>query len=241
MKKIKNFFKTNLKLFVAFLVGAIFFSGVGYVVAATIQSSSVSYTTNKNSSITNVKQAVDELYNRISDYSFYKYWNDNYNGTRYAYGLVPTTTYSSKKAYIDSSNYPIYARTKIVDGTLTNQEICLYYDSKDFCIDNLNYWPYGNTNGTLVYGVTNLYEFNIVVDLKSRFRDDASCDFNTVGSSFQVVDPNTGGFQYAYRFNSITCKIGNTYNINVANNSVSIYSSNKSCNLTGPNITAFCS
>lgn len=55
-EKIKN----NLA---GFILGAIIFSAVG-VVAATMASSDVEYTNSKNSSVTNAKEALDDLYEK---------------------------------------------------------------------------------------------------------------------------------------------------------------------------------
>ena len=56
-----KFIKNNLKVIIAFVLGAILTGGIVY---AAVSASEVSYTTNKNASVKNVEQALNELYNR---------------------------------------------------------------------------------------------------------------------------------------------------------------------------------
>lgn len=61
----KNFFKKNVKMVVAFVIGGIVCGGITTVAAYAIASSDVSYSnTTSGSSATNVQDAVDDLYKR---------------------------------------------------------------------------------------------------------------------------------------------------------------------------------
>ena len=125
-----------------FIVGAIIFSGITYAVAATIQSSNVSYTTNKNSSITNVRQAIDDLYSKSTLLQGYKYWNDYYSGTSYNSGSASTTIFNSKAAFLSANpnnQYP-YIRSKVITENIAGHELCTDYDNKEFCFNETDYW-----------------------------------------------------------------------------------------------------
>ena len=58
MKILKN----NLKVIIAFIVGVILAGGIVY--AAVVSASEVSYTTAKNANITNVQEALNDLYSK---------------------------------------------------------------------------------------------------------------------------------------------------------------------------------
>ena len=87
MKKIKNIIKNNYKLLIGIIIGGILFGSIG-VYAATIAASSVSYTSNGQST---VNGALDDLYTRAS-----KWVNPNDMGTPTNYifdgGNKPTTS-----------------------------------------------------------------------------------------------------------------------------------------------------
>lgn len=60
-QKIVSLLKNNA---FSFILGAILFGGIGYVVATTIESASITYTTSSNNSVTNVDEALDDLCTR---------------------------------------------------------------------------------------------------------------------------------------------------------------------------------
>ena len=142
MKVLLNFFKNNLKIFIAFLVGAIIFSGITCVVAATIQSSSVTYTTSKNTSVTNVKQAVDDLYDKTLSSEVYSCYNTVCGKLSYRYWIggtynknsIPATTYKSKDELANSiSNFngnTFYIKSVLIDGNVIGHEVCW----REFCM-----------------------------------------------------------------------------------------------------------
>lgn len=57
-----KFLKNNLKVIIAFIVGVILAGGIVY--AAVVSASEVSYTTAKNANITNVQEALNDLYSK---------------------------------------------------------------------------------------------------------------------------------------------------------------------------------
>jgi len=63
MNKIAKFIKSNIKVVVAFIIGAILFGGSAYVLATTIASSSVAYTENGQ---TTVEGALTDLYQKAA-------------------------------------------------------------------------------------------------------------------------------------------------------------------------------
>ena len=229
MKKIINFFKNNLKIFIAFLVGAIIFSGVGYVVAVTIQSSDVSYTGNGQ---TNVKGAVDYLYQKCSVASqiTYRYWNNNYTYQLFKNNSYPTGaglrgTYNSREELANaygSSNFntrPIYIKTILYNKQAVQHSVCLWYNNKELCLEPY-YWV-----GTI--GVTDANaEINTMNKLKT---DMESLGLTSVGCSSYVTSIRcTSG--------TISCVVGN-------DNSYSCSKTNaytNGCNYTSASQEAYC-
>ena len=71
----------------------------------------------------------------------YVYWSANEGGigTRYQANATPSTTYNKLSEAGWSNDKPI-VKTKIdAQGNIAGHKICLYYNSKLFCLDN-NYW-----------------------------------------------------------------------------------------------------
>ena len=62
MKRVKNLIKNNIKLLIGIIIGGVLFGGMG-AYAATVAASSVTYTSNGQST---VNGALDELYTRAS-------------------------------------------------------------------------------------------------------------------------------------------------------------------------------
>jgi len=156
-----RFLKVIKRNVIPFVIGAIIFSGITYAVAATIQSSSVTYTTNKNASVTNVKQAVDDLYQKcsVAEQVTYRYWNNNFAGSSYQFAInaIPTGsglsgTYDSRaalaSAYSSFASAPIYIKTIQINGYTYGHTACLWYNDHEFCIIP-NYWAGTNTKNKL--------------------------------------------------------------------------------------------
>ena len=59
MKRLGKFIKSNTKLFIGFILGAIIFGSVGAVVAGTVASNVITYTSNGQ---TTVQGALNDLY-----------------------------------------------------------------------------------------------------------------------------------------------------------------------------------
>ena len=127
----KKFIKSNIKVVVAFIIGAILFGGSAYVLATTIASSSVAYTENGQ---TTVEGALNTLYTRaniwINPDNFGIQLNSaktvmatpggvciKRNGTVYCFGLNNWAVekdhiqqvFSDETCYVDSSYVTCYA------------------------------------------------------------------------------------------------------------------------------------
>ena len=148
IKKIIFLLKNNI---FGFVLGAILFSGIGYVVAAGISSSSISYTNSKNSSVDNIEEALDDLYIKSSSWTpgssvsstntYDVYWSTAQGGTGtvYAANAKPTTTYRTM-AQVGSASVMSFIKTTLnSSGAVVKHEACLYVRSKVFCFGP-NYW-----------------------------------------------------------------------------------------------------
>ena len=131
MSKLTEFIKNNLKVLVAFIIGGILFGGVTYVVATEISSEYITYTENSQS---NVQGALNDLYNKADKWG-YKYWGV-YDKTYYSSTSAPSVLYSSYSDVVGSNSSYSLMRSIFVDGTPRYHEVCMYYNSKIFCIDS---------------------------------------------------------------------------------------------------------
>ena len=139
----KNIIKNKI---IPFVLGALIFSSITYVVAANIPSTSVTYTTSANSTVTNVKQAVDDLYLKTSNtYTYYMPATGN-NG-------IPGDSYSSPSAlrtYLNSlggyAPYFPYIRATVKNG-VPFYEACASNSSgtQQFCLPQNYYVGNGTT------------------------------------------------------------------------------------------------
>ena len=154
MKKTIKIIKNNI---LGFLIGSFLFGGIGIVIATTIQSSTVSYGKNDQ---TTVEEALDTLYNETNylddwldprginvtgtggEISFV-YWNSNFSYPDITSSQVPTGsglngTYATREAlataYSDWENAPVYIKTTKVNGTVTGHSTCLWYNNREFCM-----------------------------------------------------------------------------------------------------------
>ena len=154
---IKKIIKAYL---IVFIVGAIIFGSIGVVVATTIASSSVNYTTTTNNKVETVEDALDDLYNQIIGRTItcyngtcgklsYRYWNNNFAGSSGANVFnsthMPTITYATRalleQNYVASNftNNPMYIRSVLIDGNVVGHQTCLWNNNKEFCLEP-NYW-----------------------------------------------------------------------------------------------------
>ena len=140
MKKIGSFIKNNTKLFIGFILGTIIFGGSALVVAGTVASSAITYTSNGQS---NVQGALNDLYSKSSKFSGIdvKFWTDNYSGDTYVNNSVPSTVYSNYTEFIQSNRSQEFIRTLYINGKAESHSACLYYkwSQKIFCISP-NFW-----------------------------------------------------------------------------------------------------
>ena len=148
----KKLLKNNIKVVVAFLIGAILFGGISYAVATGISSGDVPYTQNNQ---TTVQSALNDLYTKAATYIdpndikwatlSYKYWNDDFEGNNYYILEAPATVYTTRAALetaYGSSNFansPIYIRSAYAGSYPIYHEACLWYNNKEFCLAP-NYW-----------------------------------------------------------------------------------------------------
>ena len=138
MKKLGKFIKSNTKLFIGFILGALIFGSVGAVVAGTVASSEITYTNNGQ---TTVEGAINDLYGKADNLSNYSnvdinYWDDNWNNNDYASNEVPNRVYTS-----NDMNYMVFIKTIYKDGNPFKHLVCAKPDSssKMFCLAN-DYW-----------------------------------------------------------------------------------------------------
>ena len=148
----KILLKNNIKVVVAFLVGAIVFGGVSYAVATGISSGDVTYTANNQ---TTVQGALNDLYTKAATYInpnniqgqtlAYKCWNDNFGNNGYYILEAPATVYTTRaglETACGSSNFansPVYIRSTYAGSYPIYHESCLRYNNKEFCLAP-NYW-----------------------------------------------------------------------------------------------------
>ena len=139
MKRIKNFFKNNVKVLVAFIIG-ILVSGVSVYAATVIGAAEVSYT---NNSQTNVSGALDTLYTRSNTwidpsnmgtpqyYAFgrYKGWCSSTDTNCNSYSEFPTTSTSAP------SGKNVYA-AKYADG---EYGVCIKRNGTQHCFRGRNW------------------------------------------------------------------------------------------------------
>ncbi len=107
MKKIKNFMKSNVKLFIGIIIGGIIFGGSVAIVSA-ITGSQVTYTDTYSLGATTVQGAIDALYNKTklgNDSKFVEAYTynqtsgaSNYCVTGNESTCVATTCYKTKSA-----------------------------------------------------------------------------------------------------------------------------------------------
>ena len=147
MKKLGSFIKSNTKLFIGFILGALIFGSIGAVVAGTVASSEITYTNNGQ---TTVEGAINDLYGKAAKIpvDYYKYWNDNYSdgsyseeSESYSEGSVPSTVYASYTSLVSGSADKPFIRTTYVNGSPKKHNACLYLGNinKVFCIEQ-GFW-----------------------------------------------------------------------------------------------------
>ena len=135
-----KFIKRNLKLFIGFLIGTVLAGGIVY--AATTNAKDVTYTTSKNAEISNVADALNDLYKKQIPHkkqTFYLIMNTCHNGNDWCGGGIKieisnysTVTLDLSKKTITGNN-PICERfdMNIIDKT-SNSTILNYQNSSNF-------------------------------------------------------------------------------------------------------------
>jgi len=148
----KNKIKNNI---IGFVIGAVVFGSIGVVVAATIESSTIAYTTTSNNSVSTVEDALNDLYDKVTDeyidpnlvrsqnISFY-YWRgqttdyslfDKYeDATLRSISLI--TSSRSGLGTLSDGQIGYYIKTMFRNSYVVNHEACLFYNNKEFCLDN---------------------------------------------------------------------------------------------------------
>ena len=208
------------------------------VIATTIQSSNVEYTTNKS-----VKDSVDELYERkykydnwvdINHISVYrnnryhsikfKYWNAGFNGSSYSSGQLPYTDYSDNMydSYSELLNNSIstykknyFIRSLVLADSIYNSvghTVCLFYNGNEVCL-NPNF-GYNLSTSQISNKLRNEMELLLRVN-------NASC----------IINAN----------NNVTCSLGDYYcEVTNGGRDISCGDSSAYCKVTGYNGGAFC-
>jgi len=170
--KIKKIIKKNI---FGFILTAIVFGSITFVMATNIDSETAAYVTSENANVGNIADALDDLYvqsvsvvnnNPIVCYNgtcgtlSYRYWNDNFGATNYQSNELPANNYATRSALetaYGSSNFtsrPYYIRSVLIDGNVVGHEACLWHatTSKEFCFKP-NYWA-GTLSSTDSYSGT---------------------------------------------------------------------------------------
>ena len=155
----KNKIKSNL---LGIIIGGILFGGIG-VLAATIESSTVAYTTSSNNNVSTVEDALNDLYGMVNIACYngvcgkvsYRYWNNNFDGSSgdnlFDSTHMPATVYLTRalleQNYSDFADEPVYIRSILIDGNVVGHESCFWEanNQKEFCLGP-GYW--GGTLGT---------------------------------------------------------------------------------------------
>ena len=212
-KKALKVIKRNV---MPFVIGAIVFGSIGVIIADTISSSNVTYTENNQ---TTVKGAIDDLYSKASTLvdpaeTSFKYWNNNFVGTRFASNNIPTGsglsgTYDSRTelagAYSNFSNWPLYIKTIQINGNIQRHLACSWYNNREFCFGP-NYWT-----GTI--GVQDQLEgVNTMNKLKADMEDALGITMNSCSSNGLEAYCNNGSSGYAcsaYYGGEVRCITGN--------------------------------
>ena len=202
----------------SFILGALLFGGITYAVATSIQSSNLNYTTTKNTAITNVEEAINDLYNVKNNWispntikstnTYEVYWESTQggSGTAYAGNAKPTTTYNTL-SQLNLTQPDNFIKTTInSSGTVTGHETCIYYNNRTFCFGP-GYWT-----GTI--GVTDeTAGNNTMAKLKKDVESALGVKANPCGTD--------GTVSYCY-FGNISCGA-------YSNGGVSWYDGSKFC------------
>lgn len=126
MKKIKEIFKNNLKIVIAFILGIIISGTTVYAATIIYNANQVGFN-NSNTSLssTDVQGALDELYTRASNCK--KAPN---NTVYYAFG-DPTTS--------STTNYSTLNRKIFIARNGDQRSVCVIRSNRLHCFDNNNY------------------------------------------------------------------------------------------------------
>ena len=234
MKKLSRFVKNNTKVLIAFVLGAVIFSGIGITIATTVASSVITYTSNGQST---VEGALNDLYGKAdllndykSSYSGYVYWNDNFSDQTacntvadrvYSANEAPSVYYPNYKYISYSKDYQLFIRSIFENGSpIDHNATCLKIKSsgKTFCLEK-NYWQ--NTalslTGSTKHDTT---ETTAVRDALKSAMESAlgiTVTCSSLGSDPIWCGVNQKIYCGAYYYGEVTCEDYNTgkYHCNV--------------------------
>lgn len=138
-----KFIKNNLKVIIAFVLGAILTGGIVY---AAVSASEVSYTTNKNANVKSVEDALNDLYAKTKEDNME--WQEITDAfiTNPNYRLYSSSTKLLKKGDICKISFAVDNITKNTSYTLiTNPN---YYPAEEISVFGYGY-NYGMANVTI--------------------------------------------------------------------------------------------
>ena len=200
-----------------FVVGVILCTGIGSVFALIyIESKNVIYTNEKDSSIQNVEDAVNKLYDNMLNSEVYSCYDGTCGKLSYRYWVggsynknsIPTTTYKSKDdlaaTITNFSNNPIYIKSVLIDGNVIGHEVCY----RDFCIPP-HYCPSQLTPVATYGGVETAYKMS--EDLKRTTGISVSCEQMVSSAAGATCSISLGWSQYLhlYAYSNGDVRFGN--------------------------------
>ncbi|MBR1417236.1 MAG: InlB B-repeat-containing protein [Bacilli bacterium] len=104
--------------------------------------------------VTNDTVVTAELTNLYAKFAIfvnqngYNYWNDNYSGTKYVDGTVPSVVYPNYNTYV-TNNEPAFVKETYENGEPKYGNVCLNYNNIVYCIEgNIAYDTVYNTGNT---------------------------------------------------------------------------------------------
>ena len=178
MKKLGKFINNNI---VGFILGAIIFGGSAAVIAGTVASSDITYTNNSQSTVEGALNDLYEKANKLNDLpNFYQYWTDNWSGTSYAIGNLPS---SAKPDFSPTQpNSEPLIRTTYNNGTPSSHSLCFNNFSTRgmFCIET-NYWKVVTGSNNFSSANANSVKSALSSKISTIFGSDYSCETTTNG------------------------------------------------------------
>ena len=209
--KIKDMIKRNVKVIIAFIIGAILFGCIGTVIATNIASSSVNYTTSKNANVENVEDALDDLYDQIIGHPIqcyngtcgklsYRYWNDDFSNTSYASNALPTNYYATRELLVQNygvgnfADNPVYIKSILINGVVAGHQVCAWNNNREFCLAKKS-WS----------GTINIQDENAGIQTKLKLQRDIQ---ETLGITIQNGNCTSTKYNVYCDFDIIRCGTG---------------------------------